>query len=117
MGEAEEKTTEKTTKPSWVKMKPAELEKIVVELAKEGKTPAQIGLTLRDKHGVPKAKLIGKKIKDILEENKIDYKTDEKIIEGQIEPLKTHIAKNKHDYTASRALTKKLWAVYRLKKQ
>jgi small subunit ribosomal protein S15 len=114
MVETEEKKTEK---PGWVKMKPAEVEKIVVELAKEGKTPAQIGLILRDKHGVPKAKLLGKRIKDILTENKVEYKSDQNIIEGHIEPLKAHILKNKHDYTASRALTKKLWAVHNLKEQ
>ena len=114
MVETEEKKTEK---PSWVKMKPAELEKIVVELAKEGKSPAQIGLVLRDKHGVPKAKLFGKKIKKILEENKVGYKSDQNIIEDHIEPLKVHISKNKHDHPASRALTKKLWAVHNLKKQ
>lgn len=112
MAELEEKKTEK---PSWVKMKQAELEKIVIELAKEGKIPAQIGMVLRDKHGVPKAKLLGKKIKTILEENKVGYKSDQNIIEEQIEPLKVHISKNKHDHPASRALTKKLWAVHNVK--
>lgn len=110
-------TEEKTTKPSWVKIKPEELVRIVVELAKEGKSPAQIGLVLRDKHGIPKAKLLGKKIKEILQENNIDYQTEEKNVEQKIEVLKKQFSANKKDHTASRALTKRLWELYNLKKQ
>ena len=74
IAEKEVKTTEKevkkekkvASKPAWVKMKLAEMEKIVVDLAGEGKSPAQIGLVLRDKYGIPKAKLVGKGIREIL---------------------------------------------------
>lgn len=112
--ESEEKKSEK---PTWVKMKVDELEKIVVELAKEGKSPAEIGLILRDKHGVPKARLIGKRIKDILDEKGLTYNSDRQMIEKKVGKLKEHLAKrNKHDYSASRALTKKLWALQRIEK-
>ena len=107
----------KTEKPSWIKMKPADIEKIVVELAKKGESPAKIGLILRDKHGIPKTKIFGKKITQILGENGIEYEDDKKIIDKKIEKLKTHISKNKHDYPASRALTKGLWGLYRLDKK
>lgn len=103
-------------KPSWIKMKASEMEDIVVDLAKKGETPAKIGLILRDSHGVPKSTLVGKRITDILKEKKIAYKTDKDIIEANLVPLRTHIAKNKHDPSASRALTKKLWAVHNLEK-
>lgn len=115
MPEKKEKET-KTIKPSWIKIKPEEMEKIVLDLAKEGKNPAQIGLILRDQHGIPKAKLLGKTIKQILEEHKVEYNGDKKILTDKIDTLKGHIGKNKHDYSATRALTKKLWAMYHMEK-
>lgn len=118
MTEGEEKKEKKTkaeaSKPGWIKMKADELEKIVVDLAKEGKSPAEIGLILRDKHGVPKAKLLGKKISAILEEKGVAYSSDKQMVEKNVEKLKGHLKKNKHDYSASRALTKKLWAIQRM---
>lgn len=116
MAETKEKKA-KSVKPSWIKMKPAEMEKLVIALAKEGKTPAQIGLVLRDKHGVPKAKLFGKGIIDVLEEKGIEYKSNRRVVDERIAKLKGHIAKNKHDYPAARALTKELWALHRLEQR
>lgn len=110
--EVQEKSS-KSAKPSWMTMKLADVEKIVVELAKKGESPAKIGLILRDTHGIPKSKLVGKKITQILREHKISYGDDKNSVEKKTEKLKGHIGKNKHDYTASRALTKKLWALHR----
>lgn len=104
-------------KPEWVKMKPAELEKIIVDLAKQGESPAKIGLILRDKHGIPKAKVLGKRISKILKEAKIEFKSEEKEIDEKLDQLKTHLAKNKHDYPAQRSLTKNLWRSHNLKKK
>lgn len=114
----EKKTTAKEEeKPSWVKMKPAEVEKLIIETSKEEKTISKIGLILRDKHGIPRVKpIIGKKISQVLAENKIEAKSDEEIISRKVESLNTHIKKNKHDYSATRALTKKLWALKGSKK-
>lgn len=99
------------TNKNWIKMNLADLEKLVIQLHKEGNSPAKIGLILRDKHGVPKAKLIGKKITKILQENNLDYENDEAIVKKDIDNLKKHIEKNIHDYSAKRSLTKKLWVV------
>lgn len=107
---SEEKVEEK--KASWIKMKPAELEKKVVELAKEGKQPAEVGRILRDQYGIPKTKIFGKRISQILKEQDVEIKTKKEIIEGNIEHLKKHISSNKKDYPASRALTKKLWNLH-----
>lgn len=111
--------TKKTeqSKPEWVKMKPAELEKVVIELFKEGNSPAKIGLILRDKHGVPKAKLLGKKISKILIEAKLNPESPVIKLEKSKENLEKHITKNKHDYTALKSLHKKLWDINRAKKQ
>lgn len=112
-----EKTTEitkaKLAKPSWIKMKSAELEKIIIDLAKKGETPAGIGLILRDKYGVPKAKLLGKRVCQILDEKEIDYQVEVKIVQDRVDNLKKHLASNKHDHPASRALTKKLWVIHK----
>ncbi|MEK6855316.1 MAG: hypothetical protein AABX73_03790 [Nanoarchaeota archaeon] len=104
-------------KPSWIKIKPAELEKVVLELAKRGETPAKIGLLLRDKHGVPSVKLFGKRITKIIKSNDVKYKSEKDILDGHIGKLKNHISKNKHDYTASRSLSKKLWVLHKFEKQ
>jgi len=114
----EEKTEKKVAgKPSWVKMSGKELERVVVELAKEGKSPAQIGLILRDKYGVPKAKLLGKGIREILDDRGINYKGEMDVVNARIKKLKAHSEKNKHDYPSSRALTKRLWVLRALKER
>lgn len=89
-------------KADWTKIKPAELEKIIVELARQGNAPEKIGLILRDQHGVPKAKLLGVKVGKILAKNKLGTDSEKKNISNKIEGLKKHSEKNKHDYTAMR---------------
>ena len=81
------------------------------------RTPAKIGLILRDKYGVPRTRIFGMRVVDILKENKVDYESDKKIVDKKVDKLKGHISKNKHDYSASRALTKRLWDVYKLEKK
>jgi len=105
-----------TAKPNWLKTKPSEVEKIVVELGKKGHAPEEIGTILRDQHGIPKAKLLGKRITKIMKENKIKMKPEKEKVEERIIKLKTHIEKNKHDYPAQRSLTKELWAIYHIAK-
>jgi small subunit ribosomal protein S15 len=103
-------------KPTWIKMKPEELEKLVIDLAKKGEPPSKIGIILRDKHGIPKSKLLGKKITKILETSGTEYATEKSLVEQKIEKLKTHIKANKHDYPSQRSLTKNLWAMHKLQK-
>lgn len=99
------------TKPEWVKMKAPELEKIVVDLHKQSNSPAKIGTILRDKYGVPKAKLISKKITKILKDAKLNIIPEKEIFSKKMKNLNIHIEKNKHDYTAKRSLGKKLWVM------
>ncbi len=101
--------TKKLDKPDWLKIKNAELEKIVIDLHNENNSPAKIGLILRDKHGIPKAKLLGKKITKILKNNNLVPLLDKAVFLKKIESLEKHISKNKHDYTAKRSLTKTFW--------
>lgn len=116
MENSQEKKTENIPekKEQMQKLKPAEIEKLIVDLGKSGNNMAKIGLILRDEYGIPKVKTIGKKIKKILDENKVKYDTEKDIISKRSEMIKLHIGKNKHDYKAKRAFTKKLWQLHKL---
>ncbi len=108
-----EKTEEKS---SWIKIKPQELEKMISDLAKQGNSPSKIGIILRDKHAVPKTKLLGKKLTNILKKEKITYIKDQDIINKKVETLKSHITKNKYDHSAKRSLAKQLWLLHNINK-
>jgi len=105
--------TEKNA-PSWIKTKQVDLEKTILDLSKKNTPLEKIGLILRDKHGIPKVKLIlGKRISEILKD--IDLKDLEKSrVNKRIENIKNHLKNNKHDYPSSRALTKQLWILRKL---
>merc|ERR1712151_960382 len=56
--------------PSWVQISSNDLVEQIVKLAKKGSSPSQIGVTLRDSHGIPQVKSItGSKILRILKGN------------------------------------------------
>ena len=55
--------------PSWIKQK-SELSTIIVQLSKDGLSPSEIGIKMRDQYGVPLIKpILGKRINQLLEEN------------------------------------------------
>ena len=116
MGKTSVKVSSRKVKPGWIKANASEAEKNIVELGKDGVSPARIGLILRDKHGIPRTQLIGERIKKILEKNNINYVSEKNIEEAHIEKIKRHIARHKHDHGAKRALTKRLWTLYNLNK-
>jgi small subunit ribosomal protein S15 len=58
--------------PSWLKMTPSDVSSLVVSLSKEGLSPSEIGINLRDLHAIPLIKPItGKTITQTLLENNI----------------------------------------------
>lgn len=89
-------------KTDWSKIKPAEVEQLIVDLGKKGTPPEKIGLILRDQHGIPKTKLFGLRIGKVLAKHKIEANSLHKNTKEKIENLKKHFAKHKHDYTAQR---------------
>ncbi len=103
-------------KTDWVKTKPEELEKLVVELAKNNIPSEKIGLILRDEHGIPKSKIFGKKICQILEENGIKTNSELNNIAKKIDNLKKHFTTHKHDYSAQRSIVKNTGKLNKLKK-
>ena len=60
----------KRTVPSWCKTTSEDLEAHICKLAKKGLTPSQIGVILRDSHGVPQSKAVtGSKVVRLLKKN------------------------------------------------
>lgn len=95
------------TPPTWLKYKPFEVEKLVVKLAKEGKTSAQIGIILRDSYGIPSVNAVtGKKIYEIMSENKVakDLPEDLRNLIKKVIETEKHILQNKKDTSAGRGI-------------
>lgn len=66
-------------KPKWVKQSAEDVEKLVIELAKNKYSSAIIGTMLRDRYGVPDVKIVtGKTVSQIMRENDLypDYPED-----------------------------------------
>jgi small subunit ribosomal protein S15 len=93
--------------PSWVPLRPREVEAKVVELAKEGKQPAVIGLILRDSYGIPSVQEVtGKKVLQILTDAGIARKLPQdlqNLIQRSIH-LQEHLAANPRDLHNLRGL-------------
>jgi small subunit ribosomal protein S15 len=93
--------------PSWSNTDKAAIEKLIVDLRKEGTSSSMIGLILRDRHGVPDVKMVtGKSIGDILVENKINSEIPEDLRDLMIKALglRKHLEDNKKDLHNKRQL-------------
>jgi small subunit ribosomal protein S15 len=93
--------------PSWITLTPAEIETLVVKYAKDGLTPSQIGIKLRDQHSIPLIKPITKKgINQILEENDLKPEMPEDLenIVNKAVGLQKHLKENKGDNRNVRSL-------------
>ncbi len=113
-------------KPTWIRLKPKEIELLVVKFAKEGNSPSKIGIILRDTYGVPDVEfLTNKKITTILAEKKLLKKFPEDLASliKKVSILKKHMEENKKDISALRGLQiteskiKKLVKYYKKKKK
>ncbi len=106
-GKSGSKKPSKRTTPTWMRYTSKEIEMLVVKLAKERKTPSQIGLYLRDVYGIPDVNLITKKkITKILAEHNLLQQIPEDLtalIKKSI-MLKKHLDANKQDMAALRGL-------------
>ena len=92
--------------PKWAP-KPKDVEKKVVKLASEGLSTSQIGITLRDMHGVPSVKLAtGKSILGILGENEASPSLPEDLtnLMRKAVRLGEHLKLNSKDVHNTRAL-------------
>ena len=93
--------------PSWITLSPKEIEELVVKYSKDGLTPSQIGLKLRDQHSIPLIKPITKKsMGEILEENNLRAEMPEDLdnIVRKAVGLQKHLKTNKGDNRNVRSL-------------
>ncbi len=93
--------------PGWMTRSHKEVELLIVKLAKEGKTSAQIGIVLRDNYGVPAVKiLLEKSITDILAEHNLKPKLPYDMLDliKKAILVRKHLENNKQDMPALRGL-------------
>ncbi|HJJ28574.1 MAG TPA: 30S ribosomal protein S15 [Methanocorpusculum sp.] len=93
--------------PAWSNGDAKDVEAKIVELRKTGLTCAQIGLVLRDKHGIPNVKLVtGKRINKIVRENNLDQDLPEDLrnLMHKAMVMRKHLDENKKDLHNKRQL-------------
>lgn len=114
-----------TEAPDWVPMDPKSVEKLIVQLFKQGNSQALIGVILRDQYGIPSVRLVtGKKLLTILKENDVATRYPEDLISliRRAMNLRNHLTENKKDLISRHGLQRlesklrKLAAYYRKSK-
>ncbi|MBS3081186.1 hypothetical protein J4221_06970 [Candidatus Pacearchaeota archaeon] len=89
-------------KPLWLKYSEEEVMNLILKLSEKGFTSEKIGLVLRDQYGIPRVKLFGFKIKDVLKDK---FKEPTIInVEKKVVKLEAHVGKHKKDKKADRSL-------------
>ncbi|MBD3164593.1 30S ribosomal protein S15 [Candidatus Woesearchaeota archaeon] len=104
-GKSASKKPHDKTAYSWLSYKPKEVELLVIKMAKEGKSPSQIGLTLRDAYGIPDIrKLLKKKISSVLKSKKLLAELPEDLLSliKKDVAINKHLESNKQDKAALR---------------
>jgi len=106
-GKSGSKKPVKKTLPSWLKYKPKEVELLILKFAKDGKSPSQIGIFLRDTYGIGDVEKVTKKsITKILKEKKALPKVPEDLkalIKKEV-LIRKHLETNRGDEPANRGL-------------
>ena len=104
-------------KADWVEYDKDEVEKLIIKLAKEGKTGSQIGMMMRDQYGIPKAKKVGLKVGKILDKHeKKEVPEDMFSLLKQVVVVHRHMERHKYDAKAKHGLEKMESKVRRLVK-
>ena len=86
--------------PEWSSTDSKAIEKVILDLRKEGASAASIGLVLRDRYGVPDVKLaLGKRIEEILAEKGMQSEIPEDLRNLIVKALglRKHLAENRND--------------------
>ena len=113
-----------STRPSrtvapWVTLDKDEISSLVVRMAKDGLTPSEIGIKLRDEYGIPLTKSVsGKSLNDILEKNNAlgDLPEDLDMLVRKAIGLQKHLRTHKSDRNNVRSLELLEAKVHRLSK-
>ncbi|XP_063722396.1 small ribosomal subunit protein uS15-like [Symsagittifera roscoffensis] len=89
--------------PSWLKLSAEECINLIAKAAKKGMTPSQIGVQLRDSHGVPQVKFLTKnKILRILKSKGVAPEIPEDLYHliKKAVSMRAHLDKNRKDKDA-----------------
>ena len=92
----------------WVAYSNEEIEELILKFTKEGKSPSEIGVTLRDQYGIPSVKEVtGEKITAILKRNEQaqDYPEDIMNLIKRAINIRDHLKENPKDLHTKRGLT------------
>jgi small subunit ribosomal protein S15 len=105
--------------PPWLTMTPSEVSSLVMSLSKEGLSPSEIGLNLRDHHAIPLVKPItGKTITQLLSDGDVKKELPEdlgNLVEKAI-GLQKHIKNHNTDHRNVRSLELIEAKIHRLSK-
>ncbi|XP_010524369.1 PREDICTED: 40S ribosomal protein S13-1 [Tarenaya hassleriana] len=90
----------KRTPPSWLKTSPQDVDESICKFAKKGLTPSQIGVILRDSHGIPQVKSVtGSKILRILKAHGLAPEIPEDLYHliKKAVAIRKHLERNRKD--------------------
>ena len=93
--------------PTWVNYSQDEIVATIAKLSKEGLTPSQVGLRLRDEYGIPNAKtFLGKTITEVLGEGRGELIVPEDLsrLVERAAKLKLHLSNHHGDRKNVRSL-------------
>ena len=96
-----------TENPSWVPLSATEIEDKIEQYAKDGVSPAMIGMILRDQYAVPNVKLAtGKNMSQILEEKGLKGNLPDDLSRLMVRAinLNVHVKANPNDVANKRGL-------------
>lgn len=93
--------------PEWVGLEPDEIVETVAKLASQGRSSAEIGLTLRDQYAVPNVRLAaGKSVVQIMRSKGVKFETPEDLgnLMRRAVVLQAHLKLNRKDTANKRGL-------------
>lgn len=94
-----------TEKPDWVQFSNEEVEKMIVDLKKDGNSSSNIGIKLRDQYGIPGSKVVlGKKIGVVLKDAGLTDPVPEDLMNliKRYKNVSKHMTENKRDMSNKR---------------
>jgi len=105
--------------PSWLTYSADEVSSLAIKMGREGLTPSQIGVRLRDEYGIPLVKpILGKSISTLLRENKLAPAIPEDLqhLLERAKRVQEHLSTFKSDRRNVRSLELIEAKIYRLSK-
>ena len=95
-------------RPEWVTYTNEEIEEMILQFNREGKSTSEIGIILRDQYGIPKVKdVTGERITEILKRNNQagEYPEDLMNLIKRAVNIREHLEDNPKDLHSKRGLT------------